>query len=214
MTIKLANQSWILLPQKAVWIENTGTLLVSDLHLGKIEHFRIAGIGVPAAARRKTLDQLTQLCVRLQPERILFLGDLFHSVKNASFDEMQVFCDTFSDQKMMLITGNHDIMPAENYQKLGIDCMTEFMEGAFLFSHEPKNQVEEGLINVCGHIHPGIRLQGKGKQSLALPCFYMTESQFMLPAFGYFTGKFMVKAEPGCSIFVITEEKVLPIEFK
>ena len=32
-----------------IW-ENTNTLLVADIHLGKITHFRKAGIAVPAAA--------------------------------------------------------------------------------------------------------------------------------------------------------------------
>jgi len=46
-------------------------------------------------------------------------------------------------------------------------------------------------------MHPGIRIDGLAKQSLILPCFYFNGSNFVLPAFGYLTGLFLLKREEG-----------------
>ncbi len=56
-----------------------------------------------------------------------------------------------------------------------------------------------------GHVHPGVRLQGKGKQSLSLPCFHFTEKQCIMPAFGEFTGKFIIKPNGKDRVYVIAK---------
>ena len=41
-----------LLPERAVWREDTRTLFVADVHIGKAAHFRASrGVPVPAGAR-------------------------------------------------------------------------------------------------------------------------------------------------------------------
>ena len=35
-----------LLPEKAVWIDSMGVLLIADLHFGKAAHFRKSGIPI------------------------------------------------------------------------------------------------------------------------------------------------------------------------
>lgn len=55
------------------------------------------------------------------------------------------------------------------YVEAGIRLMSVMqVESKILFSHEPSNK---GLFNVHGHLHPAIRLKGKGRQKLELPCF-------------------------------------------
>ncbi len=212
MTIRIANHTWTLLPQKAVWIQETKTLLVSDLHLGKIEHFRKAGIALPVAAAGKSLEVLALLCHTYRPSRVLFLGDLFHSDRNSSYEAMAQFCTMFSTISLVLIEGNHDVLLPAHYHSLGIKRIVSLTEGPFLFTHEPTDEKIEGQVNVCGHIHPGVRLKGRGKQSLTLPCFYLSDTHFILPAFGYFTGKAVVRIEPKASIFAIAGDEVLAIK--
>ncbi|MBK7808556.1 MAG: hypothetical protein IPJ51_20050 [Saprospiraceae bacterium] len=61
MKTNLAGNDLLLLTEKAVWLEYEKTLLIADVHLGKIEHFRKAGIGIPYLATSVTQDRLESL---------------------------------------------------------------------------------------------------------------------------------------------------------
>ena len=41
---------------------------------------------------------------------------------------------------------------------------------------------------LAGHLHPGVRLHGPGRQSVRLPCFAFGRNAALLPAFSEFTG--------------------------
>ena len=83
--------------------------------------------------------------------------------------------------------------------------------GPFLLCHEPMEEAPTDSYVLCGHLHPGIRLVGKGRQSLRLPCFQFGPYQGILPAFGQFTGLAMIEPEEKDQIFAIAEDQVLPI---
>ena len=61
-------------------------LLLADLHLGKGAHFRREGIPVPTNMISKDLRKLETLIDLFQPGRVVFLGDLFHSVYNPEWE--------------------------------------------------------------------------------------------------------------------------------
>jgi metallophosphoesterase superfamily enzyme len=54
-----------------------------------------------------------------------------------------------------------------------------------------------------GHLHPGIRIRGMGKQSLQFPCFYFGTEYAVLPAFGKFTGTVSIDPLPESNVFAI-----------
>jgi metallophosphoesterase superfamily enzyme len=68
-----------------------------------------------------------------------------------------------------------------------------------------------GLYSLAGHLHPGIRLTGAGRQRLKLPCFWLGKEVGVLPAFGDFTGLAMVEPAENDRVFVVTPDSVLPI---
>lgn len=82
----------------------------------------------------------------------------------------------------------------------------------FIFTHEPPTfpDPSAGYI-LSGHVHPAVRLKGKSRQSLKLPCFYFGEKNGLLPAFGQFTGTSVIEPAPGSEVFVIVEEKVIQV---
>ena len=80
--------------------------------------------------------------------------------------------------------------------------------GNILLTHEPMEEIPTGTYNLAGHLHPGIRLVGKAKQSITLPCFYFGQQQGILPAFGSFTGLARIHPKKEDRIFVIVENKV------
>ena len=77
-----------LLPQKAVLLPEDQILLIADLHLGKANHFRRSGIPVPNAVNSKNLETLIDLINRHKPEKVIFLGDLFHSSYNEEWEAL------------------------------------------------------------------------------------------------------------------------------
>ncbi|WP_332911905.1 hypothetical protein [Algoriphagus boritolerans] len=71
--------------------------------------------------------------------------------------------------------------------------------------------IPTGHLNLCGHIHPGVRLLGKARQTVRIPCFHLSKSRLILPAFGNFTGLALVKPKDGDTIWGITPEKIIHI---
>ncbi|MEQ9414885.1 MAG: ligase-associated DNA damage response endonuclease PdeM, partial [Cyclobacteriaceae bacterium] len=173
-----------LLSQKAVWVPDEQILLVADLHLGKASHFRRSGIPVPNAVNSKNLEILIELINTHQPKKVIFLGDLFHSAYNEEWEALGQVVRHFASTQFQLVRGNHDVMSELQYKRCQLEVFEQLEMGPFLLTHEPLKVIPENKYNVAGHIHPGVRLKGKGRQSITLPCFFFGKAQAILPAFG------------------------------
>jgi DNA ligase-associated metallophosphoesterase len=204
--------SLVFLKDKALWIKELSTLLIADLHFGKAAHFRKSGIPIPEPVHDMDLYRLQQLHDRLRPKQIFFLGDLFHSDWNEQWEYLNNFLIRFKETQFHLIKGNHDVLSPKSYSQsvLQIHKQPLILE-RFLLSHEPMNEVPYEMLNICGHIHPGVRLVGKARQSVRIPCFFQSQSRLILPAFGNFTGLALVHPAEGDKIWGITGEKIIPI---
>ncbi len=200
-----------LLPEKAVWIESLRILLLADLHFGKASHFRKAGIPIPEQVHDLDYKRLEKLVRKHSPTHTYFLGDLFHSTWNEQWEDLLSFLGQFPETTFHLVLGNHDILPTAHYQnsRLQVHQKPIILE-SLLLSHEPK-PAPNGLLNICGHIHPGILLKGKAKQSVRIPCFHYTADSLVLPSFGNFTGLFLIDGKKTDFIWGIAEERVIPI---
>lgn len=208
ITIAIKSNTFILHPSGAIFWEDRKALLISDVHLGKVSHFRKHGVAIPNNAVSKNFTRLTDVVDYFDPERIFFLGDLFHSSKNS---EWHLFVE-WSDccvAEIILIAGNHDVIARENYDEIAIKVFKELEIDGFLLTHHPTER--EGFFNFSGHIHPGIELRGFGGQFLKLPCFYKKENQMILPAFGEFTGKYMILPEGNDLVYAVTKEEVIGV---
>ena len=181
-------------------------LLIADVHLGKVSHFRKAGFAVPPNSISKNFVKLASAADYFKPDVICFLGDLFHSEINNEWD---LFEEWFGhcECKVVLVAGNHDIISPQKYRDLGIEVVSEWTIGDFWLTHHPKGK--EGFFNFCGHIHPSVRLQGKGRQFLKLPCFFRTQNQLILPAFGEFTGTYELVPTEDDVVYAITKDEVI-----
>lgn len=172
--------------QRALFWKEKKILILSDLHVGKSAHFRKHGIAVSSEVLLHDLEKLEYLIHHFQPEKVLFVGDLFHAGYNSDLDLFKEWRFQFS-QSFILIRGNHDKLKCEIYDELGIECIDEALDMApFTFIHHPEN-LEEKHFYISGHIHPGFVLKGKTER-LRLPCFAVSDQQIVLPAFSRFTG--------------------------
>ncbi|RYY52328.1 MAG: ligase-associated DNA damage response endonuclease PdeM, partial [Chitinophagaceae bacterium] len=189
LEIEINSRAFVLHCSGAVyWVEKR-MLLISDVHLGKISHFRKHGSALPGGAINKNFLKLDSAVEYFNPESICFLGDLFHSAIN---NEFQLFSDwvTRTQLPIVLVAGNHDIINPQKYHDLNIKVVSEWTVDGFLLTHHPEER--EGLFTFSGHIHPAVLLAGKGRQFLKLPCFFRTEQQMIFPAFGEFTGTYVM----------------------
>ncbi len=200
-----------LLPEKALWLPEHRMLVLADLHLGKITHFRKAGLYMPAVNGQADLLLLQELMDRYQPSFLVFLGDLFHSQVNSEWLLLVDFLHQNPGMKPILIRGNHDILPVEYFNDSHMDVLDEMQVGNLLLSHEPLQDLPEQVLNIAGHIHPGYLLQVRGRQTYKLPCFYLHGQTFLLPAFGRFTGLYTVKKDLNNNVFVIAGQNVIAV---
>lgn len=215
LTFELLGQDLLLLPQKAIYWQQEKALIVADVHLGKVAHFRKAGIAVPRDMEQNDLSVLSDLIDEHKPEKILFLGDLFHSDLNADWDWLVMWRHQFPKLEMILIKGNHDIIHERHYLDLNFKLFDKFLIGPFLMLHHPLP--EAALQNAagyvfCGHIHPGVSLSGRARQHVTLPCFAFGDKQAILPSFGKFTGRVAIRSREHDRIFAVVQTKVMAID--
>ena len=212
ITFDFRGHSWRLSAGRAIYWPAEQALIVADLHVGKSTHFRKAGIAVPANIVQEDLYRLQQLITQYHPQRVIVVGDMFHSTANNEVQYFKLWRQQFPHITIDLVAGNHDIMDAAVYTSLDIR-MHDFLEVQDIyFIHDPEDKpaVLHSYV-LAGHLHPGVRMVGYGKQSLRLPCFYFGAEVAVLPAFSGFTGTFTLEREAAVEVFVIAGKKVLRV---
>jgi len=205
------SQNLILHPKKAIFWEEERALIISDLHIGKVGHFRKAGIAIPKLMEQEELALLSDLIHEFKPSKLIFLGDLFHSDMNNDWNWLQLWRDLYPKIQMILVQGNHDILHPDYYEQAGFEIYDKLLIGPFLFVHDKKDYEfpPDGVYVLSGHIHPAIRLRGKARQSLLLSCFSFGRKAAVLPAFGKFTGKCCLKENDDDTVFGVLNDKVI-----
>jgi DNA ligase-associated metallophosphoesterase len=203
-----------LLPQKAIYVESLEALLVSDIHLGKSETFQHHGRPIPSRVNHATLQRLEDLCTQFQPRYLWILGDLFHARAGMTDDVIDLWLKFLYTTQVTahLILGNHDRHLKDFLDQLSVQCFFAAVEAdGLILSHEP--HLHGDGINICGHTHPCLRLNG-GCDRLRLPCFHWEarQNRLTLPSFGEFTGGYDVKLRKGDVAYVVAEDEVVTFE--
>lgn len=209
----IAEEELYLLPQKAIFWKRKKSLLVADLHLGKSGHFRKAGIPVSSLVHHDDLNRLSALLTQWPVETVYLMGDLFHSLHNT---EWKYFIDwrmQYPNVVMHLIKGNHDILDDQFIRDADIKLHDDsFIAEPFFLSHKPVNAPSKNYYQFYGHLHPGVRLNGKGLQSLSFPCFCFGDRSGVLPAFGAFTGHSVLQPSGTDAVFIVYNNLVKRIQ--
>jgi uncharacterized protein len=211
MTVEIQDEALTLFPQKAVFWKKYDMLLLADLHLGKVNHFRKSGYAVPSKANDHNVELIVETIDITKPKRVVCLGDLFHSYYNPEWEVFGEIVNHFSGISFELVLGNHDVMSNRQYERKRIYLHDSIRLGPFIFTHHPMEEIPGDAYNIAGHIHPGVHLVGKARQSLTLPCFYFGARVALLPAFGKFTGLAPIAAQKGDRVFVVADNKVISV---
>lgn len=211
--VVVAGESLRLLPEKALYWPKEKTLFVADIHFGKVAAFRAAGIPLPPGSTTAALARLTQCIAQTGAARIVFLGDFLHS-KDAraaqTFDRFAAWRRQHADIAITLVRGNHDGKAGDPPEDWDIDCIDEGeVMGPFCLAHHPEPDLRGYVL--AGHIHPAVHLDGPANDSLRLACFWFGAYVCVLPAFGEFTGTYVVKPAAGDRVFVAADGHVIEI---
>ncbi len=210
VTIEVAGQALSLLPQKAVLLSASATLLIADAHIGKATSFRALGVPVPRGTTSETLAALTALIDRHHARRVVFLGDFLHSARAHAAETLAAvgrWRERHADVRLVLVRGNHDDRAGDPPAALGFEVVDEpLREGGLALCHHPRPR-EDGFV-VAGHLHPCVSVHGRARVRLRLPCFHLSARVLVLPAFGSFTGMHPVRREDGDRVFAIAGDAV------
>ncbi|MEP6597684.1 MAG: ligase-associated DNA damage response endonuclease PdeM, partial [Ginsengibacter sp.] len=189
----LNNQTLWLSSERCILWENQKALILSDLHFGKSGHFRKSGIAVPQNVFKEDLQRLFAQIQYFNPGQLLIVGDFFHSSVNKEISMFLKWRNDLPHLKIHLIKGNHDILTRKFYEDADIAVINQTLAiENFCFTHDINATCIDGsskrIFTFSGHVHPGIRISGTGRQQLYFPCFYFTKDHAILPAFSRFTG--------------------------
>ena len=169
-------QTLHLLPERAgIWPRTPPTLVVADVHWGKDETFRAAGIPIPVGPVRADLACLDTALRRTGAERLLVLGDLWHARSRASprITLRRAAGLARRPTRRWSSTGvssrwNHNRRAGHPPPDLNIVCRDEpVVESPFMFRHVPGPSADGYVL--AGHVHPAVILRGEGRQRARLP---------------------------------------------
>jgi DNA ligase-associated metallophosphoesterase len=209
LTVELAGEQLVLLPQKAAYWPRERMLIIADIHFGKAAAFRSFGIPVPKGTTTENLQALDALIDLTGAHHVLFLGDFLHArAAHAASTQaaMLAWRRRRSDLTLTLVRGNHDKHAGDPAGELGIDLVDEpWTVGPYSFCHHP--DIDAPGYVLAGHVHP-VYVLATRSDALRLPCFIAGPQRMILPSFGAFTGGHALKPEPGERIWVSSGEAV------
>jgi DNA ligase-associated metallophosphoesterase len=209
------NQNFIIHHHRVLFWQEEKALILSDLHIGKTNHFRKSGIVVPTNIIKEDMQRLVDCIQFFKPLKIIIVGDLFHSIENKEHEWLAKWRNDFAAVEFILVKGNHDIVDENWYNQNNIALAKNFLQiNNITFVHhieDYKNQQEDEYI-ISGHIHPAVTIKGLGKQSLRFPCFYFTEKYAVLPAFGKFTGTYTVEPKKNEQAFAVVNNSIVEVK--
>jgi len=205
---------FVLSPDRVLYWEKQKTLVIADLHIGKTGHFRKSGIPVPQNVYKEDLQRLFSQILFFKAERLIIAGDLSHSKSNKEMDLFKKWRNDFDALEMILVNGNHDTLEESWYREMKIETTDCLDIDHFSFCHDPADVSikDKSHYTFSGHLHPGISIHGRGRQSLQFPCFYFGNNVGILPAFSRFTGYVPVNAQKGENVFAIVENGIMQVQ--
>lgn len=192
--VVLAGEPVELHAERALYWPRRRRWLIADLHLGKADVFRRAGIGLPHGGTSHDLDRLSRLLDGSATSELWILGDVLHGPSHATAwqDSWRQWRARHGRLRVAALVGNHDRALAR--ADLGIDLLGESVDDPpFALRHEPRPH--PALHVLCGHLHPRIALPGLA--GARLPLFWLRPGLTVLPAFSQFTGGVLVQPQPG-----------------
>lgn len=205
--ILYAGNSLVLDADRALYWPALRRLLIADLHLGKGDIFRSAGIAVPTGGTAHDLARIEHLLQRYEPLSLWILGDVVHgsATRRSTFaDAFRALTFRWPAVEFAVLAGNHD--RSLDAAALGLQLLPPWVEEqGIVLAHEASPLREP---SISGHVHPVIKLPGELRQ---WPVFWRSGSHLVLPAFSNFTGGFRVCPRHGEALYACDGQSIVEL---
>ena len=183
MDIVLAGEPVRFLADRALHWPARRRLFIADLHLGKADTFRAAGIALPRGGTALDLSRIAALVDAAEADSVWILGDMLHGRTDLS--SWRTAWDAFRERhprlSIAVVDGNHD--RALHHAGLDIELLGDAVrDGPFVLRHAPAFDPRGHVL--CGHLHPVLKLPGQPRTQ----AFWLQPGCTILPAFSAFTG--------------------------
>ena len=183
MDIVLAGEPLRLLADRALHWPARRRLFIADLHLGKADTFRAAGIALPRGGTAFDLGRISCLVDATDADSLWVLGDMLHG--RTALSSWRTAWEDFRNRhprlSIAVVDGNHD----RALQQAGLDVERlgdAVHDGPFVLRHAPARDPRGHVL--CGHLHPVLKLPWQART----PAFWLQPGCTILPAFSAFTG--------------------------
>ena len=165
----------------ALLVSNTKDVLVlSDLHLGIESDLARHGIHFKSRSRQRQ-QKAIQCIMETNPDIVLLLGDVKHSIPQTTWQEYRELPDLLSSlrglSRLMVMPGNHD-PGIERFLNEGELLPKEgaLVDGTgYLHGHTYPDPSLQGHLLICGHHHPLVCLMDDVGCSLRAPAYLFAQ---------------------------------------
>lgn len=165
----------------ALFIQETKMLVIADLHIGIENELQEQGLHVSSQLPQMWYI-IKNLCTDYQPDSIVLLGDIKHSIPQTPYHEKKQIRTFFEELNELatihVIPGNHDgniqwYLPDD--VNLHDSDGVVFDSVACVHGHRwPKEQVMNASYLLMGHTHPTVLLQDRLKYESYESCWVKT----------------------------------------
>jgi len=185
--------------RRGLWIAESRTLVVADLHLGYVWAHRFEGQLMPLGAKEDATERLLELIDIYQPREVVLLGDIVHRVIPAPAlrEALTRFAEEIGARaELRIVLGNHDAHLPALLEHCGLTLHTvrKLRIGPHLLTHGDGPDDDERVASafqaaspngrvIIGHEHPAITLSGGPASWVKCPCFLASPEVLVLPAF-------------------------------
>jgi uncharacterized protein len=207
LDVAIAGEPVRLLCDRALYWPARRRLFIADLHLGKGDTFRSAGIALPSGGTRHDLARIGRMVDATGATSLWVLGDFLHAAARErswrdGWDAWRARREGFA---IGVLAGNHDRALAG--LGLAIELLGDAVDdGPFSLRHAPDPRARAHVL--CGHLHPTVRV---GDVPRRWPAFWLRDGSTVLPAFSQFTGGRTPSPLPGEALVACVEGHLVPL---
>jgi putative SbcD/Mre11-related phosphoesterase len=180
----------------ALWISESKTVVIADIHLGYSWAQRRRGELGPLADERSR-EKLLRLTNELRPRRFVFLGDLVHAPRPCGPERKwieDILGELGRSAELIAVRGNHDRAFADEFGYLPVENTLSWSEASLTAIHGDQlagPTPGQGTL-ILGHLHPALPVLDASGAGRKLPAFLVSRSCIVLPAFSPFAGGYNV----------------------
>jgi metallophosphoesterase superfamily enzyme len=158
-------------------------------------------------------------------QTLVILGDLVHDASSLTHPlllQLERLRSHTAQTAWHLVLGNHDQKAGQTLQadwaaRLGLQVFKDRWEGGIGLRGlhapgDPPDATQPDHWQIAGHLHPSVVIQARARQRLRLPCFAYRDGQWLLPAFGAFTGSMPLAARDYDGVYPVADGQVFSLK--